>query len=509
MPNVGGAAAMNTLQPRLIHEALVYSSDEAFLARCVPFLRDGLAAGAPAIVVVTPSKITLLREALGQDAQRVSFSDAGTLYRRPAQAIAEYRRHLDTELPRANAAPVRVIGEVQFGSTGQEHAAWTRYESVLNSAFAGYPAWFVCPYDTRALPEQVVADAVCTHPFVSSGDQPERSSGYIETDELVGRPLVRETEHSAGPLVRLTATREGDLDHVRRVVAGAARAAGLAPTTVDDVTVAVSELVRDALRHGEGEATVQIIREGARWHCEVTDGDFDQRALGGTIGLSIACLIGERVELASGGGTHTVRLTFAGAADSRQRIVDAASELFYQNGIRATGINTIISHSGVAKATFFHHFPSKNDLVIVWLQQPASRWFDRIRTKLEARTESPHSRLLTFFDLLGEWFARDDFRGCALQNAAVETPEAAHPIRQLAHDSALEIQTYLRRLASDAGLPNPARTAEQLFLLTQGAIATAVATRSPDAAEVARAAAKRILTPPERRLHGGEGAARK
>jgi AcrR family transcriptional regulator len=489
---------MSALKPRLVHEALVYGSDEEFLARLVPFLRDGVAAGQPAIAVVTPKKIALLREALGQDAQRVSFTDASTQYRRPAHALAEYRRQLDAELSRPNAKLVRVIGEVQFGPTGQEHAEWTRYESMLNRGFAGYPAWVICPYDTRALSDQIVADALHTHPFVSTSDRRDTSAGYIETDELVERPLLRETERAGGgrdPLARLTVTKERNLDELRRVVAGAARAAGLGPTVVDDVTVAVGELVRDALRRGDGEASVQVGRDGAVWHCEVTDRDSDPTTISESIGLSIARLISERVELASGTGAHTVRLTFAGAADARQRILDAASELFYQNGIRATGINTIISHSGVAKATFFHRFPAKEDLVIAWLQQPTSRWFDHIRTELDAKKESPASKLLTFFDLLGEWFAQDDFRGCAFQNAAAETPEAGHPVRQATHDYTLEIKDYLRRTANDAGLSHPVRIAEQLHLVAQGAIATAVATRSPDAAKLARAAAKRILAP--------------
>jgi AcrR family transcriptional regulator len=284
---------------------------------------------------------------------------------------------------------------------------------------------------------------------------------------------------------------------VYRVVAAAARAAGLAPSIVDDVTLAAAELARDALSSGDGETSVQVTRDGAHWHCDVTDRDSTETT-SDEIGLSIARLISERVELTSGAGAHTVRMTFTGTAGARQRILDAASELFYQNGIRATGVASIIAHAGVAKATFFHHFPAKNDLVIAWLQQPTSRWFDRIRAELDAKTKSPASRLLTFFDLLGEWFAQDDFRGCAFQNAAAETPEAAHALRQATHDYTLEIQHYLRRTASDAGLSNPGRIAEQLHLLAQGAIATAVATRSPEAAGVARAAARRILTPPKR-----------
>ncbi len=256
--------------------------------------------------------------------------------------------------------------------------------------------------------------------------------------------------------------------------------------------MAVGELARDGLRRGEGETSVRVVRDQAQWHCEVTGPASDQAD--DDLGLLIARLISERVEVDAGVGAQTVRITFSGAAAARRRILDAASELFYQNGIRATGINTIISHSGVAKATFFHHFPAKNDLVVAWLQQPASRWFDRIRSDLDARTEAPATRLLAFFDLLGEWFGQDEFRGCAFQNAAAETPEAAHPVRQATQDYALEIRHYLQRTADEAGLSDPAGIAEQLHLLAQGAIATAVVTRSPRPARLARAAAERILT---------------
>jgi AcrR family transcriptional regulator len=489
---------LSAAQPRLIHEALVYSSDEAFLERVVPFLRDGLAAGDPTSIVLTPSNSALLRDALGQDAHRVSFVDASVTYRRPAAAFAAYRRHLEKELSRPEVELVRVIGEIPSGLTTEEYAEWMRYESLFNRGFAGYPLWVVCGYDTRARPEQIVDDALHIHPIVSVSGNRETNASYIETDEFVERPVRREQGLADGggePLSRLIVRTERDLDQVGRVVAASARAAGLGPTVVDDVTLGALELARDALRDGRGEASVEVARDGARWHLDVTDRDSTAP---GEIGLSIARLISERVELATGAGANTVRITFTGAAGARQRIIDAASELFYQNGIRATGIATIISHAGVARATFFHHFPAKSDLVIAWLQQPASRWFDWIRAELDARKASPTSRLLSFFDLLGEWFAREDFRGCAFQNAAAETPEADHALRQATHDYTLEIQHYLRQTASEAGLSNPARIAEELHLLAQGAIATAVATRSPEAARVARAAAKRIVASPKR-----------
>jgi AcrR family transcriptional regulator len=489
---------MSATPPRLIHEALVYSSDEEFLEPLVPFLQDGLAAGEPVSVVLNPSKIALLRDVLGQDARLVSFSDGSRMYRSPAAAIAEYRRHLETNLSRPDVDLVRVVAEIPLGLTSEEYAEWMRYESMFNRGFAGYPLWVICGYDTRARPEQIVDDALHTHPIVSINGNRDTNPCYIETDEFVERPVTRKEGRVDGggdPLSELTLTKERDLDQLGRLVAGAARAAGLAPSIVDDVTLAAGELARDALRLGGREANVEVHRDGAQWHCDVT-GHFQTAP--GELGLSIARLISESVEVAPRPGAQTVRMTFTGASGARQRIIDAASELFYQNGIRATGIATIISHAGVARATFFHHFPAKSDLVIAWLQQPASRWFDRIRAELDAGAETPSKRLLSFFDLLGEWFAEEDFRGCAFQNAAAETPEADHALRQATHDYNLEIQHYLRQTASDAGLPSPARIAEELHLLAQGAIATAVATRSPEAARVARAAAKRIVAPPKR-----------
>ncbi len=80
-----------------VHEALIYSSDDEFLAAIVPFLRAGLAAGQPCLAVVSEARIALLREALGEDARRIAFMDAGIFYRRPANAIATYRRRM-TEL---------------------------------------------------------------------------------------------------------------------------------------------------------------------------------------------------------------------------------------------------------------------------------------------------------------------------------------------------------------------------------------------------------------------------
>jgi AcrR family transcriptional regulator len=483
---------MSALQPQFVHEALVYATDDEFLARLVPFIRDGLAAGQPVIAVLEPGKIALLCDAVGPQAQEIVVVDARTLYRRPAQAIAEYRQRLDAVLSaRPGVDLVRVIGEVQFGPSTQEHIDWTRYESMLNQSFADYPAWIICPYDARTLPDHVVADARCTHPFLSTGAGHDSSTGYIDTDEVVAQVVRREAgQDDKEPLAGVTIRDERELGELRRFVTGTARAAGLAPIAVLDVAVAAGELARDALRRGE--ARVHVVREGARWMCDVTGNDSGPAARGSKVGLSIARVINDRVELTSARREQTVRLNFAGASKARERVLDAAAELFYQRGIRATGTNAIIAHAGVSKATFFRHFPSKDDLVVAWLEQPASRWLDRIRVELESTTD-PRRRLLAFFDRLEQWFAEEDFRGCPFQNTAAEIPDGDHPVRKLVEAYVLEIQHYFRDTAADAGLPHATRVAKQLTVLALGAIAAAVATSSPDAAKVARASAAQIV----------------
>src|SRR3982751_6769802 len=129
-------------RPEFVHEALVYSSDEELLARVVPFIGEGLRAGDPALVVLPPEKIALVQAALGPDASKVEFLDATSFYGRPATTVAAYRKGVDER----GGERLRVVGEVQFGVTVAEQAAWTRYESILNACFAHDAVWIICPY---------------------------------------------------------------------------------------------------------------------------------------------------------------------------------------------------------------------------------------------------------------------------------------------------------------------------------------------------------------------------
>jgi AcrR family transcriptional regulator len=479
------AVGSATLQG-FVHEALVYSSDEELLSRVVPFVGRALQEGEPALVVLPAEKNARVQAALGAAAGDVAFTDAAVFYGRPATTIAAYRRILDEHLSSRSAGErLHVVAEVQFGDTVGEQAAWTRYEAMVNHCFAGSPAWIICSYDTRELPEHVVSYAACTHPFISTGAEHEASTAYRETDELVARAaLAAGPAGRRDPLDRVQVRDEADIDRASRAVGRAARAAGLEAQTVADIVVVVSELLHDALQLGDAE--VIVMRDGAAWVCDVV-----VPAPASHVGLSMARLVGEATELIADVDQETVRLTFAGASEVRQRILDAATELFYQRGIRATGTNAIIAHSGVAKASFFRHFPTKDDLVLAWLEQPASRWFDAIRQAIEPLP--PRERLLAFFEALERWLGEETFRGCPFQNAVAETPDHDHPVRMAALEYGREIEDYLCATAAEAGIDEPARVARQLKVLADGAISSALATQSAAPGTAARDAAARLV----------------
>lgn len=153
----------------------------------------------------------------------------------------------------------------------------------------------------------------------------------------------------------------------------------------------------------------------------------------------------------------------------------AASDLFYRHGVRAVGVDAIIAAAGVAKASFYRHFPSKDELVAAWLRSPQPRWLDGVAAETEHRTSEPRARLLTFFDVLLEFIAEPGFAGCAYLNAAAELHEPKGPIHAAIGEYISDVEAYLRGLAEAAGLAAPRSLALQLRLVVAGALITTVA----------------------------------
>lgn len=178
---------------------------------------------------------------------------------------------------------------------------------------------------------------------------------------------------------------------------------------------------------------------------------------------------------------------------ARQRILEAASDLFYRRGIRAVGVDAIVQAADVAKATFYSHFPSKDDLILAWLREPDVWWLNRAREEVERRASSPEEHLSVFFDVLGDVFGEKGFRGCPYLNTAAEIPDARHPARREVREFQVELEGYLATLAEAAGLPDADGLAEELLLLVVGAWATAVVRGSATPAVTGRAAVDRLL----------------
>ncbi|XHS79967.1 TetR/AcrR family transcriptional regulator [Burkholderiaceae bacterium UC74_6] len=145
---------------------------------------------------------------------------------------------------------------------------------------------------------------------------------------------------------------------------------------------------------------------------------------------------------------------------ARERILSAALDLFYRDGIRATGVDRLIAESGVAKLTFYRHFPSKEALVLAFLEQRHERWMAWFSEALERLGSKKPRDLRALADVLAEWFEREEFRGCAFINTTVEVaqslPEALPLCQSHKTDMAATIARWLgtggRTLADAAAL---------------------------------------------------------
>jgi len=153
----------------------------------------------------------------------------------------------------------------------------------------------------------------------------------------------------------------------------------------------------------------------------------------------------------------------------------AAYELFNEKGVRAVGVDAIIARAGVAKATFYHHFPSKDDLVKAYLLRREQLWTrEFLEAELKKRADTPRGRLLAIFDVFDEWFHRDDFEGCPFLRTLFETFEESAPQQNTVAAAArlhlANIRDIVRRNAEEAGLARPDELAQKWQMLMAGSI---------------------------------------
>jgi AcrR family transcriptional regulator len=162
-----------------------------------------------------------------------------------------------------------------------------------------------------------------------------------------------------------------------------------------------------------------------------------------------------------------------GHSEPVDRILATAYELFSHRGVRDVGINELIERSGVAKSTFYRHFPSKDALVLAFLALRDQVWtVDLIVSEARRRGTTPESRLLAIFDVFGDWFQRDDFEACTFINVLLEMGPG-HPLGEASIGYLARIRGHIQALAEEAGLERPDEFARSWHILMKGSIISA------------------------------------
>lgn len=178
---------------------------------------------------------------------------------------------------------------------------------------------------------------------------------------------------------------------------------------------------------------------------------------------------------------------------ARERIVAAAYELFAQRGIRDVGIAELISRAGVAKATFYGNFTSKDELVLAFLERcHQNLTVEAIIAECRRRSGNPTDQLLTIFDVLDGWFRRDDFQACAFVSTMLEMGPT-HPLGEASISYLAQVRAFIHTLATEAGLYQPDVFARSCHILTKGSIISAVE-GDKDAAVLAKRMAVSLIT---------------
>jgi anti-sigma regulatory factor (Ser/Thr protein kinase) len=230
-------------------------------------VEEGLDRGEPVLVMVGSRKLELLREELGERAGEVAFEDMEVLGRNPARIIPAWGRFVADN---SGERGMRGIGEPVWADRRPDEMDECRlHESLINLAFAAASTFrLVCPYDTEALPEDVIAEARRSHPVVSRGGEAAACDDYCGIEnvtERFGEPLPE----PVGDVEEMSVSLNG-LSAARRLVRGRAEAAGLG-TRSGDLVLAVSEILSNSLQHARDDGILRVWEEEDGIVCEVRD----------------------------------------------------------------------------------------------------------------------------------------------------------------------------------------------------------------------------------------------
>ena len=304
---------------RFVHEAFLHQGDDEFVAGVLAFVRDGLARDEAVVVVEPRRRLDLLRDALGDDAAAVEFTDMEQVGANPARIIPLWAGAVAQHAGRG----LRGVGEPAHRTRRPaELGECELHEALLNHAFTPGPGWrLMCPYDLSALPATMRDAALRTHPTWSAPAAGGPSLAYLATGDGLDLASVTGTAPLPPPtdVVLRGEFGRADLPAVRRTVRQYARSCGLDAEQVEDLELAASELASNCVRHGGGGGSLAMWREPDAAVIEFTDtGRLTDPLLGrrrpepgqeGGMGLYLVHQLCDLVQVRTGPAGTTVRVS--------------------------------------------------------------------------------------------------------------------------------------------------------------------------------------------------------
>ncbi|WP_037672146.1 anti-sigma factor RsbA family regulatory protein [Streptomyces griseus] len=259
---------MTAVADPFVHPALFYRDEQEYLAGTVPFVREAVEAGEPVAVAVPGENLRLIQDGLGDAAAGVRFLDMRQAGRNPGRIIPGVLRAFADAQP--SGRRVRIIGEpIWAGRTANEYPACVQHEALINAAFQGREVTILCPYDVKRLDEQVLTDALATHPtLITSGSPLPRASGAYDPEAVVAgynRPL------SHVPDVQGLVFDDVTLPGARYHATAEGMRLGLTGTRLDDLSLITAELTTNSVVHGGGVGELRVWAEDGYVVCEVRD----------------------------------------------------------------------------------------------------------------------------------------------------------------------------------------------------------------------------------------------
>ncbi len=182
------------------------------------------------------------------------------------------------------------------------------------------------------------------------------------------------------------------------------------------------------------------------------------------------------------------------ARQTRQHILDVASALFYQRGIRAVGVDTVVSEAGIAKMTLYNHFDSKDALIVAYLDQTSKKNMTDLQSELEKSVgKTPVERILLILDLYEARIHSPEFRGCPFMNGIAEIADKEHPARKIIDAYFQELRSILQELLEEAHMREPKELAYVLCVILSGCLANSVITGDKEQVHHVRSTVQRLL----------------